>query len=166
MRKALLVLIVFVFHVPLAMTCDWNDRDDIGKESEEVAQEVTTQLTPSPETAPVVDANIFVGKDRGTEYIIKMADKLDKAKPAFRIPLTEEFPGWVNEEGKELEVVISFVVDPEGIVSYLHIDESSGYRNLDNAIVKTFRKWKFSNPTGKDRILGTLTYRIKPNDGN
>ena len=169
-KKLILVLVAFVYSMPLTMAGDWNDRDDISKESEEVAQEGTGwswyRLDTIEGLKLSTDANIIY--EKASEYIIKIGDKSDKARPAFRfIPLTEELYGWVNEEGKELEVVISFIVEPDdGRISHLNIDESSGNKDLDNAIAKTFRKWRLADTTGKDRILGTFTYRVKPNDGD
>ena len=92
-----------------------------------------------------------------------MADESDKASPTLMIPFTEEFPVLVDEEGKP-KVVISFIVGPDSRVSHLHIDESSGNKDIDNAIVETFSRWKFPNLNGKDQILGTLTYKVNPID--
>ena len=72
-----------------------------------------------------------------------------------------ELPEWAASQGLSLEVTFSFIVGIRGDVTHIELDKSSGYEDVDRAVMRSFRRWKFTNPLIKDRIVGTYTYRTR-----
>ncbi len=73
-------------------------------------------------------------------------------------------PQWVLEQGLQLKVVVAFVLTPQGILSSVHLEEepsgSSGYSEVDSAVLKAVRKWKFKAVRSNRLVRGRLPYRI------
>ena len=117
-----------------------------------------------PQPAPYIqDDSKHSGRDNEHAYAIQMDEKSHKARPAFRIPVV--LPDGIDLEGKQLKVVVSFVVGPDGKVIALEIEQSCGNDSVDRAVARAMMPpdgngWSFSNPSGQDRILGKITYRI------
>ena len=72
-------------------------------------------------------------------------------------------PQWVSDEGLQLKVVVAFVLTPQGILSSVHLEESSGYSDVDSAVLEAVRKWKFKAVRSSRQVRGRLPYRIIPN---
>ncbi|NTV51864.1 MAG: TonB family protein [Candidatus Firestonebacteria bacterium] len=54
-------------------------------------------------------------------------------------------PRWLEEKGVEVEVVISFVVNPDGEVGdRLYVEKTSGYAELDRLAIDALKKYEFS----------------------
>ncbi len=71
-------------------------------------------------------------------------------------------PSWVKKEGLDLKVAVFFAVTPEGHTTSIKIRLSSGYSDVDTAVLDAVRKMKF-NPDPKSRkVTGTITYIISP----
>jgi len=109
------------------------------------------------EKAPETADNVYSGSDEGNEFTVEMRGRADRAQPAWRIDV--DLPDWVDRKDAELEVTFSFIVDTEGRIIHLHLDRSSGHKDVDEAVRRALAQWKFSNPFGKERITGTFTYR-------
>lgn len=123
-------------------------------------ENIPETYAPIPKTAPlVIEESIYNGKDKNNEFTVQMSDKADKAKPNFWIPV--ELPEWVVKQGLSLEMSFSFIVGIRGDVTYISMDKSSGYGDVDRAVMRSFRKWQFTNPLVKDRITGTYIYRTR-----
>lgn len=119
----------------------------------------TEPLFKVQDAAPEEETYIFTDRDpSGGEVSIKMSRKSDKASPIIRLPV--ELPDFVTREGRKLEAVLSFVVAADGYLVDLHLDKSSGFEDVDNAIIASMQKWKLSNPTPGQKVVGTFTYRI------
>ena len=71
-------------------------------------------------------------------------------------------PKWVSEQGLELEVTAFFVLRPEGIVSSITLERSSGYSDVDSAITEAIRRWRFQPVASERNVFGRITYVIKP----
>ncbi len=71
-------------------------------------------------------------------------------------------PQWVSEQGLRLKVVVAFVLTPQGILSAVHLEESSGYSDVDSAVLEAVRKWKFKAVRSSRQVRGRLPYRIIP----
>lgn len=72
-----------------------------------------------------------------------------------------EIPSWVEQEGLNLRVLVSFAVTPEGHTTSLRVERSSGYSDVDASILETVRKLRF-NPVATDRnVLGRIDYLIR-----
>ncbi len=72
-----------------------------------------------------------------------------------------DIPSWVKEEGLDLKVVVSFAVTPEGHTTRLEIELSSGYSDVDTAILDTVRKLKFNPVSSKENVSGRINYVIQ-----
>jgi len=72
-------------------------------------------------------------------------------------------PRWVSEQGLRLKIVVAFVLTPQGILSAVHLEESSGYSDVDSAVLEAVRKWKFKAVMSSRQVRGRLPYRIIPN---
>jgi TonB family protein len=54
-------------------------------------------------------------------------------------------PRWLEEKGVEAEVVISFVVNPDGEVGdRLYVEKTSGYAELDRLAIEALKKYEFA----------------------
>jgi TonB family protein len=60
-----------------------------------------------------------------------------------------------------LRVVVSFSVSPDGITSQPRIEKSSGYNDVDAAVVEAVRRWKFSADPGAAPIRGRRDYEFR-----
>lgn len=74
-----------------------------------------------------------------------------------------EIPQWVSEKGLRLKVVVTFVLTPQGILSSVHLEETSGYSDVDTAVLVAVRKWKFKAVNSNRQVRGRLPYKIIPN---
>jgi TonB family protein len=68
----------------------------------------------------------------------------------------------VSEQGLRLQVGISFDLGPSGYLSNVSVLRSSGYPEVDNAVVTALRSWRFSVSPGAGNVRGEVTYRIIP----
>jgi len=73
-----------------------------------------------------------------------------------------DIPVWVKNEGLELRTAISFAVTAEGHTTGVKVRVSSGYSDVDSAILDAVRKMKFSPLPGSGLVTGTITYIISP----
>jgi TonB family protein len=82
---------------------------------------------------------------------------------ANRNPLAQykpDIPGWVSQQGLRLRVKVSFLLTPDGFLTSLRIKESSGYTDVDSAILEALRKWRFPPVSGTKNVYGEITYYI------
>jgi TonB family protein len=71
----------------------------------------------------------------------------EKPEEAKKRTLTRPEPKFLTsmaKEGQTLTVIVSFTVDPEGIVSFRRVDTSCGDAKVDAAVVDWIRQWHFS----------------------
>lgn len=73
-----------------------------------------------------------------------------------------EIPAWVSREGLRLQVAVSFVLQPSGYLRDIRIAASSGYSDVDTAVVAALRRWRFSSSPGAPDVRGEVTYLIIP----
>jgi len=71
-------------------------------------------------------------------------------------------PAWVSEQGLRLQVAISFDLGPSGYLSNIRVARSSGYPDVDSAVMAALRRWRFSASPGAGNVRGEVTYRIIP----
>ncbi len=82
-----------------------------------------------------------------------------------RIPISmplPKIPKWVGKQGLTLKVTVSFELLPEGIIKSLKVVDSSGYSDVDSAVVEALRHWRFEAVSGTKVVRGKITYIIKP----
>jgi len=93
--------------------------------------------------------------------LIVWDDTSQKRTLAHKIPYPE-IPDWVKKEGLDLSAAISFAVTAEGHITGVKIRQSSGYSDVDSAILDAVRKMKFNPLPGGALVTGTITYIISP----
>jgi len=73
-----------------------------------------------------------------------------------------KFPPWVSKQGLTLAVTVSFVVMPDGVVSLVVIDRSTGYADVDSAFKEAISRWRFSAAKDAGPMRGLIPYVVKP----
>jgi TonB family protein len=72
-----------------------------------------------------------------------------------------DIPQWVKREGIDLKVVVSFSVTAGGQTTQVSTALSSGYTDVDSAVLDSVRKMKFNPVPGADPARGTVSYLIR-----
>ena len=76
-----------------------------------------------------------------------------------------EYPEWAKKEGIEGEIQLDVAVSPEGRVKGdITVWKTSGYRELDNLVIKAMYKWEFEPlPKTMKQVdqQGTITFYFK-----
>jgi len=72
-----------------------------------------------------------------------------------------EIPSWVEKEGLNLDVAVSFAVTPDGHTSSFRVERSSGYSDVDASVLDTVRKLKFNPVSGDRTVRGRINYVIR-----
>ena len=85
-------------------------------------------------------------------------------KVRYQEPL--DYPDWAKEQGIDAKVVLKFKVLPNGSVdSQLMVSRTSGWRQLDDAAMKSLRNYQFEPlPAAavQQAQWGELTFHFKP----
>ncbi len=71
-------------------------------------------------------------------------------------------PAWVSDQGLRLKVSVDFQLTPQGFLSDVRIIESSGYPDVDTAVLETLRRWTFKPVKSLLSVTGRITYSIQP----
>ena len=72
-----------------------------------------------------------------------------------------QIPEWVSKQGLSLAVLVSFTLTPDGLLRDVNVEASSGFNEVDAAVVEAVRLWRFSpNPASHD-IHGLIPYAIR-----
>jgi len=133
----------------LAFDLDQLDRAiEKGQETPESAEEVKTTEGKKEIISP--ETPLIVWDDASSKRILTFSGPQPK------------IPSWVKREGLGLKVGISFAVTPEGHTTSVEIRISSGYSDVDTAILDAVRKMKFNPDPGSKIVTGTITYIIRP----
>jgi TonB family protein len=74
--------------------------------------------------------------------------------------VTPKIPAWVAKQGLTLLVSVSFTLRADGVVSAVIVDKSSGYADVDSAVVDAIRRWRFTAATGTASIKGEIPFKI------
>ncbi|MBA7639490.1 hypothetical protein ES703_47148 [subsurface metagenome] len=121
-----------------------------GQETLESAEEVKTAEKKKEIISP--ETPLIVWDDASSKRILTSSG----SQPEIEIPY------WVKREGLDLRVGISFAVTPEGHTTPVEIRISSGYSDVDTAILDAVRKMTFNPDPGSKIVTGTITYIISP----
>lgn len=73
----------------------------------------------------------------------KAPDVVIEAMPLYKINPEPEYPRMAKKRKYEGTVILSVLVNKEGLVDNLWVFETSGYNMLDNAALKAVREWIF-----------------------
>jgi len=118
--------------------------------------------TPAGETQPVDGESERqpVHTDR-SGFVIEWEDPTSGREAVNRVE--PRIPQWVSKDGLRLKVVVAFVLTPQGILSSVKVEESSGYSDVDSAVREAVRKWKFKAVSSSRQVRGRLSYKITLN---
>ena len=91
-------------------------------------------------------------------------DRPDANKGRMLLPprVDPKLPAWVGKQGLTLSVIASFVVMPDGVVSLVSIDRSSGNAEVDSAVRDAISRWRFSAVKDAEPMRGLIPYVINP----
>jgi len=70
-------------------------------------------------------------------------------------------PRRVQEEGLTLSMTVSFSVAPEGVIAQARVARSSGYADVDAAVLEALRRWRFTAAETTRTVSGTIPYTIR-----
>lgn len=82
-------------------------------------------------------------------------DRTLLASPQPRIPQ------WVSKEGLNLTVLVTFTLTPDGLLRDVNVEASSGYNEVDAAVMEALRLWRFSADPSAGNIHGQIPYAIR-----
>lgn len=139
-----------------ALAFDVGHLDDaIEKKQEGAAQQAETQGT--SESVPLSTAQAPSSRKPLIEW-----DSSARSRTLTYAGPSPAIPSWVKQEGLDLKVLVSFAVTPEGHTTSVKIRISSGYTDVDTAILDAVRKMKFNPDRKNELVTGTITYIISP----
>ena len=74
----------------------------------------------------------------------------------FERRVEPEVPDVVKDEGLTVTAVYAFVLTPEGLLTQLTLQKSSGYSEVDIAAKEALRRWKFRQIQGTKQVKGSV----------
>ncbi len=66
------------------------------------------------------------------------------------------------KQGQRLQVVVEFTLTPGGFITLVNRIRSSGYTEVDNAVINAVRRWKFEPVRANRNVQGRVTFTILP----
>ena len=90
---------------------------------------------------------------------VSLAGTVQEAYPRYRLNDPPPYPRLARKRGQQGTVVLGVLVNREGGVAELQIEESSGYGLLDRAALKAVRKWRFE-PGRRGDLKVTMRVRV------
>jgi TonB family protein len=132
--------------------------------AEESEEGDTDYIVPTPQEQPETPPNEYNGSDAGNEYSIELGSVADSAQPIIGPSIAASLPDWTEDVERKIEIVFAFIIGPDGIITHLSLEKSSGYDEIDRIVRNVLRDWKFSRPLRRERVEGEITYVIKPRE--
>jgi len=102
----------------------------------------------------------ITGKIGDPKIIWDKPEAAKNRKPNFA--LSPKLPAWVATSGLTFKLTVSFTVSPEGVVSLAKINTSTGYADVDAAILEALWKWRFNSDSASGPIKGVAPIVIQP----
>ncbi len=95
--------------------------------------------------------------------------KVNWAKPEAnvgRFPISTpapQIPAWVATQGLTLFVTIGFTLQPNGVMAAVVLDKTSGYAQVDSALIDAIRRWRFNaaSASAPISVQGSVSYIIR-----
>ena len=69
-------------------------------------------------------------------------------------------PAWVGAQGLPLSVDVNFTLGPDGVMAAVSVWKSSGYADVDSALIDAIRSWRFSAANTSIPVIGHIHYLI------
>jgi len=76
----------------------------------------------------------------------------------MRIRVDPKLPPWVSIEGLPLRVQVSFTIMADGTVAAVYVQRSSGYPDVDSAVVDALSHCQFNVVADSPPVKGTIPY--------
>jgi TonB family protein len=70
-------------------------------------------------------------------------------------------PSWVSSQGLTLRVTVAFTLTQQGVIAKTSVEQSSGYADVDAAVVDAIRHWRFTPSKAPGTVDGVIPYFIK-----
>ncbi len=90
---------------------------------------------------------------------VSLAGTVQEAYPRYRLNEPPPYPRLARKRGQQGTVILGVLVNREGRVDDLQVEESSGYGLLDRAALKAVRKWRFE-PGRRGDVKVTMRVRV------
>jgi TonB family protein len=97
----------------------------------------------------------------GREGIVILWDDPSQGREPTYTP-RPQIPAWVSQQGLRLQVVVSFVLTPQGVLRDVRVEQGSGYSDVDAAVLEALRRWKFRPVSSTRTVVGRVPYSIIP----
>jgi TonB family protein len=123
--------------------------------NEQTGQESTDSL--QDDTSEQYDE--IMGEEDMSNIFLKWEDTQNRVPVYIVRPVV---PDWVARQGLSLKVVVTFVLTPQGFLMTFVVKESSGYTDVDNAVIEALRKWRFKVTNVLKNIKGEIAFFIQP----
>jgi TonB family protein len=108
----------------------------------------TVKVTEVEETGEVTNSPAVME----VEGVLK-AGTIQLAYPRYQLNVPPVYPGLARKRGQEGKVILQVLVNREGRVDDLEIDDSSGHSLLDRAAETAVRKWLFEpGKKGEEKV--------------
>ncbi|MDB9822981.1 energy transducer TonB [Deltaproteobacteria bacterium] len=104
---------------------------------------ITDNVDPTEESVDEKTVEKIVEKEGPQDNNISDIGVVLEAVPLYKRNPLPNYPRTARKRGYQGTVVLSVLVDERGLVKNLWVFESSGYRLLDNAAIKTVSEWLF-----------------------
>jgi TonB family protein len=72
-----------------------------------------------------------------------------------------KLPSWVSAQGLTLSVTVSFTLLSDGVIGGASLQQSSGYADVDAAVIDAIRRWRFTPAEGAPPARGLIPYVIR-----
>ncbi len=72
-----------------------------------------------------------------------------------------KLPAWVSHQGLTLSVTVSFILLSDGLIGGAALQQSSGYADVDAAVIDAIRRWRFTPAEGASPARGLIPYVIR-----
>jgi len=113
-----------------------------------------------PISQPATGAESTAAQE-GREGIVILWDDPSQGREPTYTP-RPRIPAWVSKQGLRLQVVVSFVLTPQGVLRDVTVERGSGYSDVDSAVLEALRRWKFRPVFSTRAVTGRVPYTIIP----
>jgi TonB family protein len=113
-----------------------------------------------PVTEPTAGAQSTSAQE-GREGIVILWDDPSQGREPTYTP-RPDIPAWVSEQGLRLQVLVSFVLTPQGVLRDVKVVQGCGYSDVDAAVLEALRRWKFRPVSSSRTVTGRVPYTIIP----
>jgi TonB family protein len=100
------------------------------------------------------------GSGSGTYSVVWDQPDASKGRNLVSAP-SPRIPSWVSSQGLTLRVTVAFTLTQSGVISTVTVEQSSGYADVDAAVIDAIRRWRFTPSKATGTVDGVIPYVIK-----